>query len=140
MLKEEDLPAEARHALGTSHRDRINALVCDVIDHSWAATGLLPTTEGPPVIAMSPPTHSAANAVREFMFERVFLHPTVATETRRSMAIVTFLFQHYRAHADQIASDCTVPDDPPERRATDYVSGMTDLYATRRTTELGFHP
>ena len=140
MLQEEDLPAETRSVLGASHRDRINALACDVIDHSWAATGLLPTTEGPPVIAMSPPVHSAANALREFMFERVYLHPIVAIEALRSMAIVTFLFQHYRAHPDQIASDYTVPGDPPERRAADYVSGMTDLYATRRATELGFRP
>jgi len=39
LTTEDDLPREAVAILGVRHSQRINTLVCDIIDSSWAATG-----------------------------------------------------------------------------------------------------
>jgi dGTP triphosphohydrolase len=51
---------------------------------------------------------------------------------------VYFLFEYYLARPGEIVSDFVLPDDPPERRAADYVAGMTDLFADKTALELGF--
>ena len=60
---EDDLPAAAR-SLGSSSAERINSLVWDVVERSWAATGEVPSAA--PEIAMSPSVVSAANALQAF--------------------------------------------------------------------------
>ncbi len=136
LLREDDLPAKARDTLGRSHRQRIDTLVRDIIDSSWAATGLVPA-ETAPAIAMSPPVHEAANALREFMFANLYERPSVQREAQRATRLVQALFDYYVSHTDEIVSDYALAGDPPQRRAADYVSGMTDLYALRRAEELG---
>ena len=72
LITEEDLPREVSETLGNRHSQRINTLVCDIIAHSWWATG-----EGEPPadrrIGMSERVWAAANVLREFMFQRVYL-------------------------------------------------------------------
>ena len=50
IITEGDLPEQAITVLGKSHSKRINALVCDIIGYSWAATGDGPNSS----IGMSP--------------------------------------------------------------------------------------
>ncbi|MGB6836174.1 MAG: hypothetical protein WBF66_00535 [Dehalococcoidia bacterium] len=42
------------------------------------------------------------------------------------------------SHSEEITSDFTRPEDPPARRAADYIAGMTDLFALREAERLGF--
>ena len=39
LITEEELPREVQETLGRRHSQRLNTLVCDVIQHSWWATG-----------------------------------------------------------------------------------------------------
>src|SRR5439155_20268532 len=39
VIREDELPREVTTVLGSRHSQRINTLVCDVVEHSWAATG-----------------------------------------------------------------------------------------------------
>jgi dGTPase len=71
------------------------------------------------------------------MFQRVYLWDSTRSEAERGKRIVKFLFTHFAARADAIDSSFCLPGDPPERRAADYVSGMTDRYALRLAQELG---
>jgi dGTPase len=70
ILQPSDLPRDAVAVLGNTHAQRINTMVCDLIDFNWWATG-----EGappdPPLLAMSPGTLVATNALREFMYQHV---------------------------------------------------------------------
>jgi dGTPase len=137
ILREDDLPRRVQETLGRSHSQRIDSLVCDVVDYSWAASGLA-GTNSQPQIGMSPEMAAAANELRDFMFENVYLWEGARREALRARLVVDFLFEYYLAHPDEVASDFVRSDDPPERRAADYIAGMTDLFAQRKAAELGF--
>jgi dGTPase len=131
LLREQDLPAEARSTLGGSHSERIGTLVTDCVVSSQAAAG----GDGGR-IALSARVLAATDVLREFMFERVYLVEATLGDARRGQRIVAALYNHYRAHPEQIEG-WSLPGDPPWRRAADWVSGMTDGFALRRAQALG---
>ena len=139
LLREEDLPRRTRELLGPSHAQRINTLVLDIVQASWAATGedALPPGEAAPSISMSDEVASATNELRDFMFARVYEWEGRQAEAARARRVVSFLFEYYLAHPEAITSDFTRPEDPLVRRATDYIAGMTDLFALRTAESLG---
>jgi dGTPase len=126
-----ELPAEVTETLGRTHTERINTLVCDVIEHSWIATGEV-GTETPIVdirIGMSEGVSTAANTLREFMFQRVYLWEGRREEAEQAKQVVSLLYRHYMAHPEEAESDFVNPSDPAWRRVADYVAGMTDGFA-----------
>ncbi|MCK9496649.1 MAG: deoxyguanosinetriphosphate triphosphohydrolase, partial [Dehalococcoidia bacterium] len=130
LIAEHDLPRSVHAVLGESHSTRIATLVRDVVAASLA------TFDIDPRIRLSPNALSATDELREFMFTRVYLHEATLAEARRGQAIVEALYRYYEANPDEVPG-YGLPDDPPWRRAADYVSGMTDGYAERRAAELG---
>jgi dGTPase len=137
LLTDDDLPASVRRILGSRHSQRINTLVCDVVDESWAATGLLGSGVTP-VIAMSPPVLAATDELREFMFQRVYLWEDTQPDAVSARRLVNFLFEYYLAHPDEVSSDFTLPDNPAWQRVADYIAGMTDTFAIDLGLRLGF--
>jgi dGTPase len=136
LLTEDDLPDSARRELGRSHSERINTLVCDIVEASWAATGETGADAAPP-ITFSPRIRAAANELREFMFDRVYLYEATRREAERGKRVVLFLFEHLVRHPEGISPGFSLPHDPIDRQAADYISGMTDRYALRLARELG---
>jgi dGTPase len=144
ILREEDLPEEVRFRLGRSHSQRINAIVTDIVRASWPATGT-PDPSGRtridpgvrPLISMSAPVRAAVNQLRDFMFENVYLLSDRDQEVKDAKAILHFLFDVYRTHPDKLPSGWSVPTDPIEQQAADFISGMTDRYALVAAAELG---
>ena len=136
LITEEDLPREVSETLGDRHSQRLNTLVCDIIAHSWWATG-----EGEPPadrrIGMSERVWAAANVLREFMFQRVYLLEDRQEETEQAKHVVRLLYRHFAEHPEEVHSDFVIEGDPPSRRAADYVSGMTDGYAIQVAARLG---
>jgi len=131
LIAESQLPDQAREILGGTHGARVAALVSDCVLASAE------TFEGPtPRIRLSDDVLGATDVLRAFMFERVYLHPAVLKEAERGQQVVEALFQHFESHPHQIPG-WSLPDDPPWRRAADYVSGMTDGYALRQAHSLG---
>ena len=47
IITEGELPLSAIKVLGLTHSQRINTMVSDIIDTSWAATGLVSSQENP---------------------------------------------------------------------------------------------
>jgi dGTPase len=131
LITEDELPREVSETLGRSHAERINTLVCDVIEHSWVATGEsgteLPLSEIR--IGMSGQVSAAANTLREFMFQRVYTWEGRREEAEHAMRVVSLLYRHYVEHPEEMQSVFVIPSDPVSRRAADYVSGMTDGFA-----------
>jgi len=136
IISTKDLPSRARSVLGATHAERVDALVRGVVEGSWEAAGEGDAAAAP-AIAMVPAIAEAANELREFMFERVYLLGETRREAERGKRVVHFLFHHFAAHADEIESSYCLPDDAAARRAADYVSGMTDRYAIRVAAALG---
>jgi dGTPase len=131
MLDERDLPALVAERLGSRHGARINALVTDVIEQSRPLLHSRPA--GRQVIAMSRDVREAADALRDFLFERVYAPINALPGTRHAEQIVEALFEHYVKHPDQLPAIVAPPlaGVPAERQVADVISGMTDRYATQ---------
>ena len=68
IITENDLPSSTFKLLGKSHGERVNTMVCDIIENSWAATG---SSDSPtkPVIKMSDSVLEATNELRTFLLK-----------------------------------------------------------------------
>jgi dGTPase len=130
LLDERELPREPIAVLGESGSARIDALVHDMVEHSEAAGE----------IVQGPHAGRAMSALRDFMFERVYLGPAVRAEHAKIAAVIRRLFEHYIEHPQLLlaSSGETRPggDAQLAERVTDYLAGMTDRYCIRAYTEL----
>jgi dGTPase len=130
LLDERELPREPIAVLGESGSTRIDALVHDMVEH----------TEQAGEIVQGPRAGPAMSALRDFMFERVYLGPAVRAEHAKIAAVIRRLFEHYVEHPQLLPGGPGVPPASPEdelaERVTDYLAGMTDRYCIRTYTEL----
>ena len=136
LLAEDALPKEPADRPGHTHAQRINTMVADLIETNWQL--VQDDAESSYPLTMSAPILQAANELREFMFERVYLWEGQAREARRAGRVVEFLFEHFSKNPAEIRSEWQRPSDSPVRRAADFVSGMTDRYAMETAVALGF--
>ena len=134
IITDDELPGSAIALLGHSHRERVNAMVCDIIENSWAvrSAGKIPT----PAITMSSPVLEATASLREFLFERVYNLQSAQKEAYRARKIVRRLYGYYNEHPDRLPREYALYSDELARRVVDYIAGMTDQYATRMAREL----
>jgi dGTPase len=130
LLDERELPREPIAVLGESGSARIDALVHDMVEHSESAGE----------IVQGPRAGPAMSALRDFMFERVYLGPAVRAEHVKIAAVIRRLFEHYVEHPQLLpASPGTRGASAEEElagRVTDYLAGMTDRYCIRAYSEL----
>ncbi len=76
-------------------------------------------------------------ALRDFMFERVYLGPAVRAERARIAEVLSRLFEHYVEHPELLpAGEPPAGGDGLAQRVTDYLAGMTDRYCIREYSEL----
>jgi len=115
----DQVPAEVRHALGETPSDMVGTLVEDVIRHS----------RGDPHVVQGDACAEIMTALREFMFERVYLRPEAERQTERAKRLLTDLFGYYVEHPDAMPMGASLVGDPVEQQAVDAIAGMTDRYA-----------
>ncbi|HLB61993.1 MAG TPA: deoxyguanosinetriphosphate triphosphohydrolase [Actinomycetota bacterium] len=121
VLRPEELPGDILDVLGHDHGRRINTLVTDMVEASQAA----------PDIRMSDSVFRALDALRDFMFDGVYLRGDAQAEQEKAVAMIRALFAHYLDHPAEIPEEYhRAPGDLPTRIA-DYIAGMTDRYALR---------
>ena len=137
VIAEEELPEEVSNLLGRRHSERINALVCDIIENSWAATGETGIPRSEIRIGMSDKVASAANTLREFMFQRVYLWEGRREESEQAKRVISVLYNHFIQHPEGMHTDFGVASDPLWRRVADFVCGMTDQFALATAERLG---
>ena len=137
VIAEEELPREVSEVLGKRHSERINTLVCDIIENSWAATGEeLGAKQSEVRIGMSETVSAAANTLREFMFQRVYLWEGRRDESEQARQVVSLLYGHFMENPDEVQTEFGIASDPLWRRVADYVSGMTDQFALATAARL----
>jgi dGTPase len=128
ILSERDIPLELRSILGETHSDRINTMVMSIVNES----------EGRPKIAMSPEIGAATDALRAFLFDRVYHNPVAKSEEGKAEDMLSYLFEYYVKHPEKLPElykrRCGI--DSVERCACDFISGMTDRYAIEVYTDL----
>jgi len=106
--------------LGRSHGERIETLVNDIVSASQ---------EGD--VRMSPPVAEALDALRDFMFERVYLREESRGEQEKAIGVIRTLFQHYLDHSDEVPAEYAEAPGDLATRVADHIAGMTDRYALR---------
>jgi len=128
------LPKPVVATLGQGHSQRINTLVCDIINCSWPVSGHGNLTN--PTIGMSPNIIRATNLLRQFLFDKIY-HPSLAGEDAvNAERVLRLLYSHFLKHGDKLPREfATLPDDK-ERKVIDYIAGMTDQYALRLAEEI----
>jgi|CXWL01.1.fsa_nt_gi dGTPase len=139
LLAVADLPANARRVLGETHSQRIDALVTDIVDASWQAAQSPRVAAGGPAIVMGAEVSAAADELRDYMFENVYLWEERLAEAARARRVIEFLWERFLRHPDEFtSSEYTRAEDPLARRVADYISGMTDHFAVATAERLGF--
>lgn len=120
VLKESDIPASLIRTLGKWHAVRIDRMVEDVVETSL--------TQGLEEIALSEKIEDAIMELRDFLYERVYFNPDSKDELEKTEKILTDLYQFFLKKPDDYVKP--YPEgDSLEKRAADFIAGMTDRYA-----------
>lgn len=120
ILSEDDIPRELSDILGYTHSERIATMVKDLIY----------TSEGKPVIAMSPEILDATDRLRAFLHENVYINPAAKAEEIHAMDMLAKLYEYLVKNPEKMPEEFLHDDgDSIERKAADYIAGMTDRYA-----------
>src|SRR6266540_3122632 len=137
VITDDELPKEVSQVLGARHSQRINTLVCDIIEHSWSATGETDVPRSEIRIGLSDEVATAANSLREFMFQRVYLWEGRREEAEQAKHVISVLYNYFTQYPEGMQTDFGVASDPLWRRVADFVSGMTDQFALATAERLG---
>ena len=128
ILSNEDIPREISDVLGTTHSQRINTLVCDLVQVSREAG----------CICLSPAVEAALSKLRAFMFERVYYNPVAKGEESKAKDMLSRLYEYYITHPQALPEDFQpqLSFDGMERTVCDYIAGMTDKYAVDKYSQI----
>ena len=121
ILEPEDIPEGIRKILGNAHSERINTMVNSIIRES----------ADKPYIRMEEQIQTAADGLREFLFERVYRNPVAKSEESKAQEMLIRLFEYYVRHPEKMPplyrDNCE--SEGGERCVCDFIAGMTDRYA-----------
>jgi len=126
VITVQDLPADCLKVLGSDHSARINAMVKDLIMHSW----------GQSQIQMSPEMSAITQELRDFLFARVYIGSVAKVEEVKAKRLIQELYYYFCEHPEEIPQLQTVPEQDVERAVCDYIAGMTDRYAIKLYQQL----
>ena len=120
LIKEEDLPKSAVEILGHKTKERIHTAIADIYQNSYDK----------PFVRMSDEVMGATNALRDFMFERVYAWSNKVIQ-ERAARMLTQMFEYFMTNVDKLPKQYLqrLEKDGKERVVCDYLSGMTDRYA-----------
>jgi len=129
VIQEDDIPQPLIKALGKWPATRIDRMVEDVV------TASLGTELNK--IAMSGKGLAGVVELREFLYRKVYSSPPAQAEIEKAKKILSDLFA-YVLRAPEPYVKPYPRGDSLERRAADFIAGMTDLYALALYEKLFF--
>jgi len=125
VVRLQELPADALNVLGRHHSARVGRMVEDVIMHSADS----------PVLRMGDEVLEATDALKDFLYDQVYLSEPLRREAEKVHGIIRTLFDLYmESDAALHAATRLVPTDRKARArlVCDYVAGMTDRFVRRQ--------
>lgn len=127
LLSQDALPEVVLSTLGDRHSKRIDTMVGDIVESSWEAA----RSDQPAAISMSRRVREAVYALREFMFDRVYLSEDQSAESAAAAHIVELLHDYYSRHREEIPPEYHLDGEESDKAVSDYIAGMTDHFAIR---------
>ncbi len=122
VLRPQDLPPDAIERLGSTKSQRITTLI----------TSLIENTEQDDV-KMAEDVHEQYLALHAFMYATVYVDPTAKAEESKVEKLMAELYAYFLTNPKRMPDYYHIicKQEGDERAVTDYISGMTDNYATR---------
>ena len=98
-------------------------MVLAIIEHS----------QDQPEIRMGREVQQATDALRSFLFERVYIGSLAKKEEQKARGIIKMLYQYYVQDPSALPEDQRkqIAEEGVERCVVDYVAGMTDHFAIK---------
>jgi dGTPase len=122
-----------RRMLSDQVYDVINATRQALLQHAPADADQV--RQCPPLVQFSPNMHQQTQALKSFLFRNLYRHPQVMQTTDGAREVVKNLFAVYLNKPQEMPTAYAQRIDVP-RAVADYLSGMTDRFATREHTRL----
>ena len=115
-----DIPAELVQTLGSTHSERLNTFITDIIEESRGKNNIL----------QSPEKRAAMTQLNDFMFRSVYFNPVAKGEEGKAQELIYRLFEYYVKHPDLLCEEYKEiwQKEGRERAVCDYVAGMTDAF------------
>lgn len=152
LVHKSDVPVEVARGLGTDNGKIIGRFVNDIIAQSLDNDA----------ISLSEEVFELMTVLKEFNYTRIYRHPDIEAESRKSDHILSLVFEAllrilersaFGTNGDYvrqcvreapstevffhfIRNTSYTPDTPGWRVVTDYVAGMTDLFAEKSHAQL----
>lgn len=128
ILKPSELPASYLKVLGATHGERIHTMIADLVAHS----------EGQPDILTGDKVQEASDAMRSFLFERVYQDSWRSDEEKKCDFVLATLYEYFINHPAEMPLEFVtiVYKEGTARAVTDYVASMTDRFAMRMFNKL----
>jgi len=137
IITEKSLSKSATRVLGASHSARINTMVCDIIEFSWAASGRTRIKNRNTIsIGMSEKVRTATDTMRDFLFAKVYNVQSAREESEKARVLLRKLYKYLIKHVKTLPTEYRLHGDDKSRWVIDYIAGMTDLYAQKIAEEL----
>lgn len=130
ILTEDEIPKEIQKVLGVSGKERLDAMVHDVIVNSMDL----------PEIRMSAEVSQAMADLRKFMFQHVYMNPAAKGEEQKAIHLVEQLFEYYVEHPEEMPQkyrdSIEMGEYEKKQIVCDFIAGMTDHYAVMKYEEI----
>jgi dGTPase len=87
-------------------------------------------------IGMSEEVLEATNALRNYLFDEVYMRDEIHGEIQKGEGVLEALFHYLMKHPEEVGETsrqgvptAEIEQEPLERRVVDFIAGMTDRYA-----------
>ena len=128
IISESDLPKDCINYFSSVQSKRLNKMIAEIVNNSL----------GKSTVSMSEEAWGYTTALRNWMFENVYMDSPAKLEESKARNVIRELFFLYSDKLKNICEESRI-----ERIVTDYISGMTDRYAIEKYKEhfipTGFH-
>ncbi len=121
VLRPSDVPADITGVLGKSSKERINTAITSV----WRES------RGQNFVRMGKEVAEASEALRAFMFERVYFTEFARREEQKAERMLSCMYEYFLKNTGELPGLFLKLSErfSPEQAVCDYISSMTDRYA-----------
>ena len=88
------------------------------------------------VVAFSNLMRAKSKSIKSFLFNNVYNHQNLLDKRQNVEKIISNLFKYFYKFPNKLPQDWQKINEPIERIICDYISGMTDRYASRLHKDL----
>jgi len=114
-----NLPHHPIKILGVRHSERINSMVCDIVQQSKNSND----------IKMSRDVLLATEELRSFLYEKVYVMPEISNKQKSAERILSKIYRYYSKNYKLLSKEFPWRKDIDETAVVDFVAGLTDTRA-----------